>query len=64
MVSHKGLRELVADTADEYNIPYQYASIAGGGTDSGHSSNRKGVPSLSITVCYTLYSFTCGNSSS
>lgn len=51
MVSHKGLRDLVVETAEENNIPFQYASIAGGGTDSGsiHVTGN-GVPSLSITV--------------
>lgn len=51
MVPHKGLRDLVLDTADEQNIPYQYATIAGGGTDSGSIHlTANGVPSLSITV--------------
>lgn len=51
MVSHKGVRELVVDTADEKNIPYQYATMAGGGTDSGSIHlTANGVPSLSITV--------------
>lgn len=51
MVSHKGVRNLVVDTADEQNIPYQFASIAGGGTDSGSIHlTANGVPSLSITV--------------
>ncbi|WP_156291415.1 M42 family metallopeptidase [Oceanobacillus salinisoli] len=51
MVSHKGLRDLVVDTADENNIPYQYASLAGGGTDSGSIHlTANGVPSLSITI--------------
>lgn len=51
MVSHKGIRDLVIDTADEHNIPYQYESMPGGGTDSGkiHLTGN-GVPSLSITV--------------
>lgn len=51
MVSHKGLRDLVTDTADELNIPYQFDAIAGGGTDSGaiHVTHN-GVPSLSITI--------------
>ena len=30
MVFHKGLRDLVTDTADELNIPYQYASMPEG----------------------------------
>lgn len=51
MVSHKGLRDLVVNTADEKKIPYQYTSIAGGGTDSGSIHlTANGVPSLSITV--------------
>jgi putative aminopeptidase FrvX len=51
MVSHKGLRDLVTDTADELEIPYQFDAIAGGGTDSGaiHVSHN-GVPALSITI--------------
>ncbi|GGF06447.1 peptidase M28 [Halobacillus andaensis] len=51
MVSHKGLRDYVVDTADEHSIPYQFDSLAGGGTDSGaiHLSHN-GVPALSITI--------------
>lgn len=51
MISHKGLRDFVIETAEEKNIPFQYASMAGGGTDSGaiHISHD-GVPSLSITI--------------
>ncbi|MBM7571969.1 M42 family metallopeptidase [Aquibacillus albus] len=51
MISHKGLRDYVIDTADEKNIPYQYASMAGGGTDSGSIHlTANGVPALSITI--------------
>lgn len=51
MISHKGLRDLVVDTADASGIPYQFASMAGGGTDSGSIHvTANGVPSLSITV--------------
>ncbi|HLS59880.1 MAG TPA: M42 family metallopeptidase [Virgibacillus sp.] len=51
MVSHKGVRELVIQTADDHKIPYQYATMAGGGTDSGAIHvTANGVPSLSITV--------------
>ncbi|MFD1171345.1 M42 family metallopeptidase [Oceanobacillus picturae] len=51
MISHKGVRDLVLATADENNIPYQYTSIAAGGTDSGSIHlTANGVPSLSITV--------------
>lgn len=51
MVSHKGLRDFVTDTADVHHIPYQFDSLAGGGTDSGaiHLSHD-GVPALSITI--------------
>ncbi|MCA0171633.1 M42 family metallopeptidase [Bacillus sp. RAR_GA_16] len=51
MVGHKGLRDFVTDTADENNIPYQFDSIAGGGTDSGKIHlTANGVPALSITI--------------
>ncbi|KPL60881.1 M42 family metallopeptidase [Rossellomorea vietnamensis] len=51
MVSHKGLRDFVTDTADEHNIPYQFDAIAGGGTDSGAIHlTANGVPALSITI--------------
>ncbi|PLT32326.1 M42 family metallopeptidase [Bacillus sp. V5-8f] len=51
MVAHKGLRDFVTDVADEHNIPYQYESIPGGGTDAGsiHVSDG-GVPALAITI--------------
>lgn len=51
MISHKGLRDFFIEMAEENNIPFQYASMAGGGTDSGaiHISHD-GVPSLSITI--------------
>jgi putative aminopeptidase FrvX len=51
MVSHKGLRDFVTNTADEHNIPYQFDAIAGGGTDSGAIHlTANGVPALSITI--------------
>jgi len=51
MISHKGVRELVISTAEENNIPFQYSSMPGGGTDSGSIHlTGEGVPSLSITV--------------
>lgn len=51
MVSHKGLRDLVVDTADENNIPYQFESIPGGGTDAGAIHlTANGVPSLAIGI--------------
>lgn len=51
MISHKGVRDLVVETAKEKEIPFQYSSMAGGGTDSGSIHlTHNGVPSLSITV--------------
>lgn len=51
LVSHKGLRDFVTSVADELNIPYQYETIPGGGTDAGQISLTKyGVPSLAITL--------------
>ncbi|KMY51183.1 M42 family metallopeptidase [Peribacillus loiseleuriae] len=51
MVSHKGLRDLVTDTADEMKIPYQYESMPGGGTDAGSIHvTANGVPALAITI--------------
>lgn len=51
MVTHRGLREFVLDTAETNNIPYQYF-ISQGGTDAGrvHLSNE-GVPSAVIGIC-------------
>lgn len=51
MVSHKGVRDLVVETAEEKEIPFQYATMAGGGTDSGAIHlTANGVPALSITI--------------
>lgn len=51
MVSHKGLRDFVTYTADNNNIPYQFSSMAGGGTDSGSIHlTANGVPALSLTI--------------
>ncbi|SDK42294.1 M42 family metallopeptidase [Sediminibacillus albus] len=50
-ISHKGLRDYVLDTADEKKIPYQYATMAAGGTDTGSIHlTANGVPALSITI--------------
>lgn len=51
MVTHRGVREFVLDTAETNNIPYQYF-VSQGGTDAGrvHLSN-KGVPSTVIGIC-------------
>ncbi|WP_059103846.1 M42 family metallopeptidase [Shouchella shacheensis] len=51
MIAHKELRDFVVQTADDHEIPYQYAAIPGGGTDSGAIHlTADGVPALSITV--------------
>lgn len=51
MVSHKGLRDFVIDTAEENNIPYQFEMIPGGGTDAGSMHiSVNGVPALSIGI--------------
>ncbi|MEI3613759.1 M42 family metallopeptidase [Pseudogracilibacillus sp. SO30301A] len=51
MISHKGLRDLVIETAEEKEIPFQYSSMPGGGTDSGAIHlTHDGVPALSITI--------------
>ncbi len=51
MVPHKGLRDFVFQVANECNLPFQYETIPGGGTDAGrfHLAG-KGIPSLNITV--------------
>ncbi|GAA5416301.1 putative aminopeptidase YsdC [Paraliobacillus ryukyuensis] len=51
MISHKGVRDFVVETAESNDIPFQYASLAGGGTDSGSIHlTANGVPALSITI--------------
>lgn len=51
MVTHRGMREFVLDTAESSKIPYQYF-VSQGGTDAGrvHTSND-GVPSAVIGIC-------------
>ncbi len=51
MVTHRGMREFILDTAETNNIPYQYF-VSNGGTDAGrvHTSNE-GVPSAVIGIC-------------
>ncbi|MCQ6278405.1 M42 family metallopeptidase [Bacillus sp. EB600] len=51
MVTHRGIKEFVLDTAEKYQIPYQYF-VSPGGTDAGqvHLSNE-GVPSAVIGIC-------------
>lgn len=51
MVTHRGIREFVLDTAESNNIPYQYF-VSQGGTDAGqiHLANE-GIPSTVIGIC-------------
>jgi putative aminopeptidase FrvX len=51
MVTHRGMREFILDTAETHNIPYQYF-VSQGGTDAGrvHVSNE-GIPSGVIGIC-------------
>jgi putative aminopeptidase FrvX len=51
MVTHRGIREFILDTAESKNIPYQFF-VSQGGTDAGrvHTSNN-GVPSAVIGIC-------------
>ncbi|EMT45196.1 M42 family metallopeptidase [Anoxybacillus flavithermus] len=52
MITHRGMREFILDTAETHRIPYQYFVSPGGGTDAGrvHMANS-GVPSAVIGVC-------------
>lgn len=51
MITHRGMREFVLDTAQSNNIAYQYY-VSQGGTDAGqvHISSD-GVPSAVIGIC-------------
>jgi putative aminopeptidase FrvX len=51
MVTHRGIREFILDTAESNDIPYQFF-VSQGGTDAGrvHMSNN-GVPSAVIGIC-------------
>ncbi|WP_373893105.1 M42 family metallopeptidase [Virgibacillus natechei] len=51
MITHRGMREFVLDTAESNNIPYQYF-VSQGGTDAGrvHTSGD-GVPSAVVGIC-------------
>ncbi|MCM3387519.1 M42 family metallopeptidase [Ureibacillus chungkukjangi] len=51
MVGHKGLRDFVVDVAEENNIPYQFDSTPGGGTDAGSIHlTANGVPAMAIGI--------------
>lgn len=51
MITHRGMREFILDTAESNDISYQYF-ISQGGTDAGkvHISND-GIPSAVIGIC-------------
>ncbi|MDN7246046.1 M42 family metallopeptidase [Planococcus shenhongbingii] len=51
MVTHRGMREFILDTAETNSIPYQYF-VSQGGTDAGrvHTAND-GIPSSVIGIC-------------
>lgn len=51
MITHRGMRDFILDTAESKEIPYQYF-ISQGGTDAGrvHLSGN-GVPSAVIGIC-------------
>ena len=51
MVTHRGMREFILDTAETHNIPYQYF-VSQGLTDAGrvHTANE-GIPSSVIGIC-------------
>ncbi|WP_188456498.1 M42 family metallopeptidase [Virgibacillus oceani] len=51
MITHRGMREFILDTAETNNIPYQYF-ISQGGTDAGrvHLTDN-GVPSAVVGIC-------------
>ncbi|WP_138420662.1 M42 family metallopeptidase [Aquibacillus sediminis] len=51
MITHRGIRDFILDTAESNDIPYQYF-ISQGGTDAGrvHLTNE-GVPSAVIGIC-------------
>lgn len=51
MIPHVGLRNLVLETAEELNIPFQYDAMAGGGTDAGRFHLQGiGVPTMVISI--------------
>ena len=51
LVGHKGLRQFVVNIAEELEIPVQFETLPGGGTDAGamHLTNA-GAPALSIGI--------------
>lgn len=51
MLPHRDLRDFVIDIAEKNNIPLQYSTMMGGGTDAGAIHKYGiGVPSLSLCI--------------
>lgn len=51
MITHRGMRDFILETAESNNIPYQYF-ISQGGTDAGRVHlSQDGVPSAVIGIC-------------
>jgi len=51
MIPNTQLRDLIVQTAEENNIPYQFSAMMGGGTDGGKVHMfAKGVPSVVLGV--------------
>jgi putative aminopeptidase FrvX len=51
MVTHRGMREFILDTAETHKIPYQYF-VSPGGTDAGRvHTSLEGIPSAVIGIC-------------
>lgn len=50
-IAHDGLRKHIKDVAEHHNIPVQWATTPGGGTDAGsiHVANE-GIPTITIGV--------------
>ncbi|MBM6369673.1 M42 family metallopeptidase [Staphylococcus epidermidis] len=50
-IAHDGLRKHIKDAAEHHNIPVQWATTPGGGTDAGsiHVANE-GIPTITIGV--------------
>src|SRR5699024_10226533 len=51
MITHRGMREFILDTAESNDIPYQFY-VSQGGTDAGRvHTMHDGIPSAVIGIC-------------
>lgn len=51
MVTHRGMRDFILDTAESNDIPYQFF-VSQGGTDAGRVHiTGSGVPSAVVGIC-------------